>query len=146
VSEDEVLPVLNMAGLAEAGLVHYHSPLLGGLLGELPEIFEAHVLPLLDFAARTAIALTSRRCRDVVRGSRGFTPPGKRKRHVGKALQAETFVRSKKRLGWAKNNGRPWTTKTFELAVRMNADLEVGASARPAARLRCFYHHLRRQV
>jgi hypothetical protein len=123
VCEHGVLPVLNMAGLAEARLVHYPSPLLGGLLSELPELFEAHVLPLLDFTARTVIALTSHRCCDVVRGSRGFTPPGKPKRKVGKALQAETFVTSKKRLGWAKNNGMPWTTKTFELAVLGNADL-----------------------
>jgi hypothetical protein len=67
VLENEVEKVFNLAALCESGLLLYPSPVLGRLLGELPELFETHVLPLLDFDDRTSIALPSRRCRDLVR-------------------------------------------------------------------------------
>jgi hypothetical protein len=118
VDEQEIVGVLDLPALSASGLLHYPSPLLGRLLSDLPELFELHVLPLLDSEARATFALTSRTCRDAVRGSRNFTPPGEPKRLKGFPLEVLDFVNSPERLAWARRNGVPWTLKTAELAVR----------------------------
>jgi len=63
VYEDEVDSLLSLTDLRVSGLITFPSPLLGGLLEDLPEIVQREVLPRLDAAGRASFALVGHACR-----------------------------------------------------------------------------------
>ena len=93
--------------LREAGLITYPSPLLGRLLGELPQVLEKEVLAQLDSVDRTMLAQVGRPWRAAVVDSRlprlPMTPTWR--------LPLAEFCTSVDRLAWAKANGCPWGVK-----------------------------------
>ena len=95
------------------GLITYPSPLLGGLLGELREVFATEVLPRLD---PTDIALVSRvgsasRAAVVASGLPRAGTQG------GGPLNLKELCGCVERLAWAKVNDCPWVAKTCALAA-----------------------------
>ena len=89
------------------------SPLLGRLLRELSDLFDAEVLPLLDPTTRALLGRCGRACRDAVLRSPKLPCAG---RTVGVPLRVKEFVGSVGLLTWAKANGCPWGARTCELA------------------------------
>jgi len=90
------------------------SPLLGRLLDEWPDLFEAEVLPRMDPTTRAVLAQVARAGRDAVRLPPDLACAG---RTVGVRLKLAEFVGSAGRLAWAKANGCPWEARTCELVV-----------------------------
>jgi len=90
------------------------SPLLGRLLGELTDVFDAEVLPLLDPTTRALLGRVGQACRDAVLRSHKLPCAG---RTVGVKLQVEEFVWSVQLLAWAKANGCPWDWRCCALAA-----------------------------
>jgi len=84
------------------------SPLLGPLLEELPDVFAAEVLPLLDPTDRAVIAQVGPQWLAAVVVS-GLSRAGK---STGVPLILNDFVGSVGRLAWARENGCPWDTRT----------------------------------
>ena len=109
VFEDELLETLR-----EKGLITYPS-LLGSFLGNLPEVFEKEVLPLLDATDRALLARVDRACNAAVVTSGLAHAGGSREA----PLKVQDFVGSVERLAWAKANRCPWEEKTTALASRM---------------------------
>jgi len=91
--------------LREAGLITYPSPLLGGLLEKVPEVFEAKVLPRLGCVDRTMLAQVGPPWHAAVLASRLSRTQGV------VSLELEEFCTSVDRLAWAKANGCPWNSR-----------------------------------
>ena len=89
------------------------SPLLGRLLEELPYLFAAEVLPLLD---RTGLALLARACWQCGEAvlSVGVVIAGDSEEGP---LKVKGFLGSAELLAWARNNGCPWNERTCALAA-----------------------------
>jgi len=85
------------------------SPLLGRLLGEWSDVFDAEVLPLLDPATRALFGRVGQACRDAVLRSPKLECAG---RTAGVKLELEDFVATVELLAWAKTNGCPWNYNT----------------------------------
>jgi hypothetical protein len=81
------------------------SPLLGPLLEEWSDVFDAKVLPLLDPTTRALLGRCGQACRDAVLRSPKLPCAG---RTAGVKLKVKEFVGSVSRLAWAKDNGCPW--------------------------------------
>ena len=90
------------------------SPLLGRLLDEWPDLFEAEVLPRMDPTTRAVLAQVARAGRDAVRLPPDLACAG---RTVGVRLKLAEFVGSAGRLAWAKAHGCLWEARTCELVV-----------------------------
>ena len=137
-SEDELLVVLR-----EAGLITYPSPLLGPLL-ELPAVFAAEVLPLIDPKGRALVARVGQASRVVVVAS-GLPRAGT---SVGVPLKIKDFITSVELLAWARENGCPWIARTCAF-IAQNGHLQVlHLHPRRAARMLQFLvsHVLRSSV
>ena len=94
---------------------HADSPLLGPLLDDLSELFEAEVLKQwLNPTDLALLARVGRGCRDAVRSS-GMPIAGVK----GGAcpLEVKDFVGSLELLAWAKASGCPWNERTCALAA-----------------------------
>jgi hypothetical protein len=118
--EDELL-----GRLREWGLITYPSPLLAPLLEEWSDVFAAEVLPQRHL---TDIALFAR----VGRSSRAAVVASglpRRGTNAGGAFTLGQFVRSVKRLAWAKTNDCPWVAGVCKLAAA-GVHLEVLTWAR----------------
>ena len=123
-AEGTELPEDDLLGwLRAAGLITYPSPLLVGLLEELPEVLAAEVLPRLG---RTDLAMFARvgpASRAVVMAS-GLPRAGAT---VGVPLKlSRGFCRSVERLAWAKANDCPW----IATVCARNGSLQVLRRAR----------------
>ena len=101
---------VQLGRLREAGLITYPSPLLGGLLHELPEVLVAKVLPRLWRVDRTMLAQVGRPWLKAVKDS-GL--PRARKK-PSKPLKLAEFCTSADRLAWAKANRCPWGVKDLD--------------------------------
>jgi hypothetical protein len=84
------------------------SPLLGPLLEQWSDVFDAKVLPLLDPTTRALLGRCGQACRDAVLRSPELPCAG---RSVGVKLQIEAIVVSVALLAWAKGNGCPWKAR-----------------------------------
>ena len=113
-AEGAELPEIDLLGrLRQWGLITYPSPLGGRLLGELPEVLAAEVLPQLDptdLAMFARVGLASRAA--VV--SSGLPRTGE---IGGGAFELEEFCGSVQRLAWARANGCPWVPSVCALAA-----------------------------
>ena len=95
---------------------HADSPLLGPLLDDLSEVFEAEVLKTwLNPTDLALLARVGRGCRDAVRSS-GMPIAGVK----GGAfpLDVKDFVGSVELLAWAKASGCPWNEWICAYAAR----------------------------
>jgi len=89
---------------------HADSPLLGPLLDDLGELFEAEVLKRLNPTDLALLARVGRGCRDAVRAS-GLSRAGVKGGEF--PLDVKDFVGSVKLLTWAKESGGcPWSERT----------------------------------
>jgi hypothetical protein len=111
--EDELL-----LRLRELGLITYPSPLLEGLLEDLPEVLVAEALARLDPTDMVLFGQAGRACRAAVvafgvpqeeemeRGSEDSDDEGTGAGPI--LLRVEDFVGSVELLAWAKMRGCPW--------------------------------------
>jgi hypothetical protein len=122
--------------LKELGLLTYPSPLLGGLLEELPEVLAAEVLPLLDPTDIVVFGQAARACRaavvafgvpqeEVWSDEEGSTGDEGTEEGGPLLLRVQNFVGSVARMTWAKTRGCPWDVNTCAYYVAEGGQLEV---------------------
>ena len=99
--EDELL-----GWLRAKGLITYPSPLLGPLVGELPEVFRAEVLPLLEPTDLALFGRVGSASRAAVVAS-DLPRAGARQGGRGVPLKLQELCGSVERLAWARENGCP---------------------------------------
>ena len=99
--EDELL-----GWLRAKGLITYPSPLLGRLVGKLPVVFKAEVLPRLEPIDRAMCARVGSASRAAVVAS-DLPRAGARQGGRGVPLKLQELCGSVERLAWARENGCP---------------------------------------
>jgi len=102
------------------------SPLLGALMVDLREVFDAKVLPLLSPATCAVFGRVGQACLDAVLRSPEIPCAGQT---VGVKLGVKDFVGSVKLLAWANDNGCPWDAHTCAVVAK-GGHLEVMQWAR----------------
>ena len=130
--EDELL-----SGLRATGMITYPSPLLGGLLEDLPEVLVAEVLRRLDPTALTMLAQVGRPWLAAVLASE--LP--RLSKGVRVRLQLEGFCTSVERLAWAKANGCMWGEPTYDGWIWQNNPCALAAAGGRLAVLRWAREH-----
>jgi hypothetical protein len=121
IGEDELL-----LRLREQGLITYPSPLLDGLLEDLPEVLAAEVLARLEPTDVVVFGQAGRACRAAVVA---FGVPQEEEEVSDDSddegtgggpllLRVKDFVGSVERLAWAKAAGCPWANSICAYAAR----------------------------